>query len=88
MHFIFNKFKRKLITYYILVTLTKKLNKVFHPTVSLPDNFKGIIIFLMVDAHDKHRGICTGGRDDNSLGTTLKVSLAQKSKGSDTGSAQ
>lgn len=37
----------------------------------------------MVDTHDKHRGICTGGRDDDSLGTTLNVSLAGESKGSD-----
>lgn len=56
--------------------------------ISLPDNFKGIVIFLMVDAHDKHGGICTGGRDDDSLGTALKVSLAGESKGSDRGNAQ
>lgn len=46
--------------------------------ISLPDNFKGIIIFLMVDTHDKHGGICTGCRDDDSLGTTLKMSLVRE----------
>lgn len=29
----------------------------------------------MVDTHDKHWGISTGGRDDHSLGTTFQVSL-------------
>lgn len=43
--------------------------------LSLPDNSKGLVILLMVDAHDKHGGIGTGCRDDHSLGTTLQVSL-------------
>lgn len=41
----------------------------------LPDNLEGLVVLLMVDTHDKHGSISTGGRDDDSLGTALQVSL-------------
>lgn len=40
-----------------------------------PDNMEGFVIFLVVDTHDKHGRISAGCRDDDSLGTTLQVSL-------------
>lgn len=48
---------------------------------SLPDHSQGLVILLMVDAHDEHGGIGTGCRDDHSLGTTLQVSLRTSSNG-------
>lgn len=36
---------------------------------------EGLVVLLMVDTHDKHGSISAGCRDDDSLGTTLQVSL-------------
>lgn len=44
----------------------------------LPDDLHGVVIFVMVDTHNKHGGIGTWGRDDNPLGTTLQVGLTQR----------
>lgn len=41
----------------------------------LPDNCKRLVVLLMVHTHDKHGSISAGGRDDDSLGTALQVSL-------------
>lgn len=41
----------------------------------LPDNWKRFVVLPMVDTHDKHGSVSTGGRDDDSLGTALQVSL-------------
>lgn len=41
----------------------------------LPDNLEGFVVLLVVDTHDEHGGISTGGRDDDFLGTALQVSL-------------
>lgn len=40
-----------------------------------PDNLHGVLILLVVDAHDKHGSISTGGRDHHPLGASLQVSL-------------
>lgn len=46
-----------------------------HLSFSLPDNLEGLVILFVVDAHDEHGSISAGGRDDDSLGTTLQMSL-------------
>lgn len=45
------------------------------PKRFLPDNLEGVVILLVVDTHDKHGSVSAGCRDDDSLGTTLQVSL-------------
>lgn len=41
----------------------------------LPDNLEGIVVLLVVDTHDEHGSVSAGGRDDDSLGTTLQMGL-------------
>lgn len=48
------------------------------PKRFLPDNFEGLVILLVVDTHDKHGSVSAGCRDDDSLGTTLQVSLQDR----------
>jgi len=43
---------------------------------SVADNGHGWVELVVVDSHDEHGGIGTGGRDHNLLGTTLEVSGA------------
>lgn len=59
----------------VLATLLLTACPLLAAPVSLPDYFKGLIVFLMVDTHDKHWGISTGSWDDDSLSTTFQVSL-------------
>lgn len=40
-----------------------------------PDNLEGVIVLLVVDAHDEHGCISAGSGDDNPLGTTLQMGL-------------
>lgn len=44
----------------------------------IPYDLHGVLIFVMVDTHDKHGGIGTWGRDDDPLGTTLQVGLTHE----------
>lgn len=49
---------------------------VFSRRVS-PDNLEGVIVLLVVDAHDEHGCISAGSGDDNPLGTTLQMGLEE-----------
>ena len=40
-----------------------------------PDDLEGVLVLLVVHAHDEHGSISTGSRDDDSLGAALQVSL-------------
>lgn len=55
--------------------------KVFKMKVFVPDYFKRVVIFVVVDTHDKHWSISTGGRNDDSLGTTFQMSLMRSRGG-------
>lgn len=58
----------------ICVTDEKKSFSVV-PSGYSPDNLHGVVVLLVVDAHDKHGSISTGGRDHHPLGAALQVSL-------------
>lgn len=52
---------------------------------SVGDDVGGAVVLLVVDTDDVHGGIGRGGRDDNLLGATNKVSLGLLGGGEDTG---
>ena len=46
-----------------------------------PDNLHGVVVLLVVDAHNEHGSVGAGGRDHHPLGTALQVSLSDTREG-------
>lgn len=44
---------------------------------ALPDDLHGFVIEVLINTHHKHGGICTGGRDDDFLSSSLQMSLSR-----------
>lgn len=40
-----------------------------------PHHLHGVVVLLVVDAHDEHGGVGAGGGDHHPLGSALQVSL-------------
>lgn len=40
-----------------------------------PDNLHGVVVLLVVDAHDEHGSVGAGSRDHHPLSSALQVSL-------------
>lgn len=46
-----------------------------------PDNLHGVVVLLVVDAHDEHGSVGAGSRDHHPLGSALQVSLQGHKRG-------
>jgi len=50
-----------------------KGSKAVSGAASVGDNVKVGLVFVLVDTNNKHWSVFAGGRDNNLLGTTLKI---------------
>lgn len=67
--------KKKRSSRYLLSHISGKSPANWPLLADSPDNLHGVVVLLVVDAHDKHGSISTGGGDHHPLGAALQVSL-------------